>query len=111
MEVLRAGNERFAEFVARMQRRTLGEPAESIVVPISPVSLGLPFMDGTAPSQTPFALVLGCSDARVPVESIFDQGFNAIFVVRIAGNVLGTEGLGSVDYAVRQLGQTLKLIV
>jgi len=111
VEALRAGNERFAEFVAGMQRRTLGEPAESIVVPISPVSLGLPFVSGTAPSQTPFALVLGCSDARVPVESIFDQGFNAIFVVRIAGNVLGTEGLGSIDYAVRQLGETLKLIV
>src|SRR4029079_13659120 len=61
--------------------------------------------------QTPFALVLGCSDARVPVEQIFDQSFNDLFVVRIAGNVLGTECVGSVDVAVRQFAESLKLVV
>ena len=61
--------------------------------------------------QQPFAMVLGCSDARVPIESIFDQSFNEMFVVRIAGNVLGTEGLGSFDYAARHLGHSLKALV
>ena len=43
--------------------------------------------------------------ARVPVEQIFDQAFNSLFVIRIAGNVLGTECLGSIDYAVRHLAR------
>jgi carbonic anhydrase len=112
LDVLRTGNERFVEFVGRMQRQTMGEPDPApMVVQISPVSLGLPLIAGTAPKQAPFALVLGCSDARVPVESIFDQAFNHLFVVRIAGNVLSTEGLGSVDYAVRNFPDSLKLIV
>ena len=55
--------------------------------------------------------MLGCSDARVPIESIFDQSFNDLFVVRIAGNVLGTECLGSFDFAVRHLRDGLKATV
>jgi carbonic anhydrase len=109
---LAAGNARFAEIVTRMQLRLLGaEAGEPMVIPVSPVSLGLPLVPGVATTQAPFALVLGCSDARAPVEAIFDQSFNDLFVVRIAGNVLGTECLGSVDYAVRHLGQSLKLVV
>jgi carbonic anhydrase len=108
---LAGGNARFAEFVDRMQRRTLGEPAEEpLIVPMSPVSLGLPMVHGTAPKQVPFAAVLGCSDARAPVETIFNQASNDLFVVRVAGNVLGREGLGSIDYAVRNLA-SLKLVV
>ncbi|HEX4590146.1 MAG TPA: carbonic anhydrase, partial [Gemmataceae bacterium] len=108
---LSTGNARFADFVARMQRRTLGEPAEEpLVVPMSPLSLGLPMVQGTAPKQVPFAAVLGCSDARAPVETIFNQSSNDLFVVRVAGNVLGTAGLGSIDYAVRNL-PSLKLMV
>jgi len=63
------------------------------------------------PDQAPFALVLGCSDARVPIESVFDQSFNDLFVIRIAGNVLGTECIGSFDYAVRQFGGSLQAVV
>jgi carbonic anhydrase len=112
LAALRAGNDRFAEFVARMQRRTLGQPAgEPMVVPVSPISLGLPIVHGTAPKQAPFAVVLGCSDARAPVETIFNQSSNDLFVVRVAGNVLGTEGLGSIDYAVRNLGGSLRLVI
>jgi carbonic anhydrase len=73
--------------------------------------MGLPFCAGSASDQLPFALVLGCSDARVPIESIFDQTFNDLFVVRIAGNVLGTECVGSFDFAVRNLGKSLKAVV
>ena len=73
--------------------------------------LGLPNPDGTAPTQRPFAAVLGCSDARAPVEVVFGQGCNRLFVVRVAGNVLGSECLGSLDYAVSNLGEGLKLVV
>jgi carbonic anhydrase len=63
------------------------------------------------PLQAPFAVVVGCSDARVPTEAIFDQSFNELFVLRIAGNVLGAEGLGSIHYALAHLGESLKAIV
>jgi carbonic anhydrase len=63
------------------------------------------------PKQRPFAAVLGCSDARVPIELIFNEGPNDLFVVRVAGNGLGIEVLGSLRYAVDHLGGTLKLIV
>jgi carbonic anhydrase len=106
------GNTRLAEIVKRMQARTLGaEAGEPLVIPVSPITLGLPLVSGALLQQTPFALVLGCSDARAPIEAIFDRSFNDLFVVRIAGNVLGTECLGSIDYAVRNLGQSLKLVV
>jgi carbonic anhydrase len=63
------------------------------------------------PKQRPYAAVLGCSDARVPVELIFNEGPNDLFVIRVAGNGLGTEVLGSIKYAVENLGGSLKLIV
>ena len=58
-----------------------------------------------AARQRPFAAVLGCSDARVPIELIFNEGPNDLFVVRVAGNGLGTEVLGSLKYAVDHLGE------
>lgn len=63
------------------------------------------------PEQHPFAAIVGCADARVPVELIFNEGPNDLFVVRIAGNGLGPEVLGSLKYAVDHLGESLKLIV
>ena len=74
------------------------------MIPSDPLALGFPAGSGAAPVQTPFALVLGCSDARVPIEQIFDQSPNDLFVIRVAGNVLGVECLGSIDYAVNQFG-------
>ncbi|MBS0201345.1 MAG: hypothetical protein JSS49_00490 [Planctomycetes bacterium] len=95
-----------------MQERTLGGDAgEPIVVPISPMTSGLPLFAGAVPAQAPFAVVLGCSDARVPTEAVFDQSFNDLFVLRIAGNVLGSECLGSLHYALRHLKDSLKAIV
>lgn len=109
---LEQGNRRFVEVATRMQKRALGaEAGEPLVVPVSPMSLGLPMFPGATVVQAPFALVLSCSDARAPTEAIFDQSFNNLFVVRIAGNVLGTESLGSIDYAVKYLGESLKVIV
>jgi carbonic anhydrase len=98
------GNQRLADIVARMQARTAGGPSgEPLVIPMCPVSLGLPIAAGQFPAQSPFALIVNCSDARVSTEAVFDQSFNAMFVVRVAGNVLCTELLGSVDYAVKHL--------
>ena len=59
--------------------------------------------------QFPFAVVVCCSDSRVPPELLFNQGLGDIFVVRVAGNVLGAMEMGSVEYAVEHLG--VKLVV
>lgn len=57
--------------------------------------------------QGPFAIVLSCSDSRVPPETVFDAGLGELFVVRIAGNILDDDGLASIEYAVANLGSTL----
>jgi carbonic anhydrase len=81
-----------------------------VILVDSPV-LGVGSGRGRAPKQRPFAAVVGCSDARVPIELIFNEGPNDLFVVRVAGNGLGTDVLGSLKYAVDYLGESLKLIV
>jgi carbonic anhydrase len=78
---------------------------------ISVDSRDLGLGDASLPKQRPFAAILGCSDARVPVELIFNEGPNDLFVIRVAGNGLGTEILGSLKYAVDNLSGSLKLIV
>lgn len=62
-------------------------------------------------TQHPFATILGCSDSRVPVELVFDQGFGDLFIVRVAGNVVGTDDLGSIEYAVHHLHTPLVLVM
>ena len=107
-----AGNDRLKQLVSRMQDRTLGgDVGDPIVIPMCPLNSGLPLFPGAVPSQAPFAAVLGCSDARVPTEAVFDQSFNDLFVLRIAGNVLGSECLGSLHYALRHLSESLKVVV
>ena len=61
--------------------------------------------------QRPFAVILSCSDSRVPVELIFDCGIGDIFVVRVAGNVLGNSELGSIEYAIDYSGASLLLVL
>jgi len=61
--------------------------------------------------QHPFAIVLGCSDSRVPVELIFDQGFGDLFVIRVAGNVITDDVLGSIEYARIHLNSQLLVIL
>lgn len=61
--------------------------------------------------QTPFAIVVGCSDSRVTPEIIFDQGLGEIFVVRIAGNVIGRTGLASVEYSAEYLHSPLIMVL
>ncbi len=61
--------------------------------------------------QTPFAAVLACSDSRVPVELVFDVGLGDLFVVRVAGNVVGEAGLGSLEYAIEHLDVHLIVVL
>ena len=69
-------------------------------------------VEQTAPHQAPFAAVVGCSDSRVPVELLFDQGIGDIFVIRTAGNNVNSEMvMGSVDYAVDHLGVKVLLVL
>jgi carbonic anhydrase len=64
-----------------------------------------------ASGQHPFAIVLGCSDSRVPIETIFDQVPGNLFVVRVAGNFVNNEGLGSIEYGVAVLKAKLILVL
>jgi len=61
--------------------------------------------------QQPFAIVLGCSDSRVPAELIFDQGPGKLFIARVAGNVIDPALLGSIEYAVLHLGTRLVVVL
>jgi carbonic anhydrase len=64
-----------------------------------------------ANGQAPYAIVLGCSDSRVPIETVFDEVPGNIFVVRVAGNFLNDDGLGSIEYAVAALKSKLILVL
>jgi carbonic anhydrase len=61
--------------------------------------------------QSPFAIILGCSDSRVPIEHVFDQGLGDLFVIRVAGNIVGSSQLGSVEFAVDELGAPLVVVL
>ena len=61
--------------------------------------------------QHPFAVIVSCSDSRVPPEIVFDQGLGDLFVVRVAGNVIDDHGLGSIEYAVDHLGARLIVVL
>ncbi len=62
-------------------------------------------------AQEPFAIVLGCSDARVPAEIIFDQGLGDLFVIRVAGNVVSPSQVGSVEFAAERYGTRLVVVM
>ena len=97
---LEEGNKAFSELAS-------GAATGSRIIYMDATDLGL----NAIPAQKPFAVVLGCADARVPVEMIFDRTSNEMFVVRVAGNIISQELLGSIDYAVEHLGRSLKVIV
>ena len=65
----------------------------------------------TAAGQYPFAVVLGCIDSRVPIETVFDQGIGDIFAARVAGNIVNTELLGSMEFACRLAGSKLVVVL
>lgn len=91
---LKAGNARFRNGV--QQRGTLISQAQRKEL-----------VDG----QSPFAVILGCSDSRAPVELIFDQGLGDLFVIRIAGNIVAPSGIGSVEFAAERFGTRLVVVL
>lgn len=92
LSVLREGNDRFVE----------GRPrTETLTALIAELTEG----------QRPFAIVLGCSDSRVPVETVFDQPPGNVFTVRIAGNFLNADNYGSIEYGVAVLKAQLILVL
>ena len=64
-----------------------------------------------AASQEPFAAILGCSDSRVPVEIVFDQGLGDLFVIRVAGNIVAPSQIGSVEFAAEKFGTRLVVVL
>jgi carbonic anhydrase len=94
LERLRAGNRRF---VARIQGH------ESSRDQVRRPEL--------TQDQTPFAIVLGCSDARVPAEIVFDQGLGDLFVIRVAGNIVAPSQVGSVEFAASRFDTRLVVVL
>jgi carbonic anhydrase len=88
------GNERF----------TAGDPVSSTLATRER-------RDELVAGQNPSAIILGCSDSRVPAEIIFDQGLGELFVIRVAGNVAAQEGIGSIEYAVENCGTRLVVVL
>jgi carbonic anhydrase len=64
-----------------------------------------------AAGQAPFAIVLGCSDSRVPAELVFDQGLGDLFVIRVAGNIVAPSQVGSVEFAAERFGTRLVVVL
>ena len=64
-----------------------------------------------ATGQEPFAIVLGCSDSRVPAEIVFDQGLGDLFVIRVAGNIVAASQVGSVEFAASRFGTRLVVVL
>ncbi|MCB0345738.1 MAG: carbonic anhydrase [Bdellovibrionales bacterium] len=91
---LRDGNRRFAE--DRPIERELTAKAKR---------------ESSLTGQTPFAIILGCSDSRVPAEIVFDQGIGDLFVIRVAGNIVAPSQVGSVEFAAEQFGTRLVVVM
>ncbi len=66
---------------------------------------------GLLPQTEPIAVILGCSDSRVPVETVFDQGLGDLFVVRVAGNIAAPSQIGSVEFATERFGTPLVVVL
>ena len=61
--------------------------------------------------QRPFAIILGCSDSRVPAEIVFDQGLGDLFVIRVAGNIVAPSQIGSIEFAAENFGTQLVVVM
>src|SRR5262249_49695436 len=94
LDRLREGNRRFVTNVARH---------EGIASPARRMEL--------AEGQAPFAIILGCSDSRVPAEIVFDQGLGDLFVIRVAGNIVASSQVGSVEFAASRFGTPLVMVL
>ena len=91
---LRDGNRRFAAH--EIEAHALADPARRAEL---------------VAGQEPFAIILGCSDSRVPAEIVFDQGLGDLFVIRIAGNIVASSQVGSVEFAAAKFGTRLVVVL
>jgi carbonic anhydrase len=94
LERLQEGNRRFMAGVHGGDLVTNGTPRHALVA-----------------VQEPFAIILGCSDARVPAEIVFDQGLGDLFVIRVAGNIVAPSQIGSVEFAAERFGTPLVVVL
>ncbi len=94
LQRLREGNRRFVSNQAA--ERALAAPARRAEL---------------LTGQEPFAIVLGCSDSRVPAELVFDLGFGDLFVIRIAGNIVAASQIGSIEFAASRFGTRLVVVM
>lgn len=94
LALLYDGNRRFVSAVQGRERFVSG--ARSMELPAH---------------QEPFAVILGCSDSRVPVEIVFDQGLGDLFVIRVAGNIVAPSQIGSVEFAAEKFGTRLVVVL
>jgi len=94
LERLRQGNRRFA-----LDKRSRD------------ANLGHSQAPDTDQGQEPFAIILGCSDSRVPAEMVFDQGLGDLFVIRVAGNIVAPSQVGSVEFASARFGTRLVVVL
>ncbi|USZ14320.1 carbonic anhydrase [Moraxella sp. FZLJ2107] len=92
LELLKAGNERYVSNLASTEDLRIPPPT-------------------LVKEQNPRAIILGCSDARVPVELIFDQGLGDLFVIRVAGNVVAPSQIGSIEFAAEKFGTRLVVVM
>jgi carbonic anhydrase len=93
LQLLKDGNRRFAEGRVRRAHQAAS------------------WREHLKESQQPFAAILACSDSRVPPELVFDQGFGDLFVIRVAGNVVASDVVGSLQYAIAHLHTPLVLVM
>jgi len=94
LERLREGNRRFASDVRSSDTRTSQARRSEL-----------------AGGQEPFAIILGCSDSRVPAEIVFDQGLGDLFVIRVAGNIVAASQVGSVEFAAARFDTRLVVVL
>ncbi len=93
LERLQEGNRRF---VVNIHNDALTSPTRRVEL---------------ASGQEPFAIILGCSDSRVPAEIVFDQGLGDLFVIRVAGNVVASSQIGSIEFAAARFGTQLVVVM
>lgn len=94
LDRLREGNTRFVANKPSLDPRTIAEQRRELTA-----------------GQQPFAIILGCSDSRVPAELVFDQGLGDLFVIRVAGNVVAPSQIGSVEFAADRFGTRLVVVL
>jgi len=94
LDRLKVGNQRFVDEISEHSELAGEQRRNSLIA-----------------GQMPFAVILGCSDSRVPAEIVFDQGLGDLFVIRVAGNIVAPSQVGSIEFAVETYGTPLVVVL